>query len=304
MPSTPTWEESCSSRRTTHPSPSRHNSSTISKPKNTSPTPKSPRKKSPTRAKPTPFAKAFLCLRAGWFIAQSLDRGVQHLAISPLELYTCGIILCTITTALFWMKKPLDITTPVVLPMNTTLTTVLSSAGQSAGEPFRNTPLDFAEPQAYVLDSWPRLARLCDPHKAPLLRLPNNGNPQLASLSQRAAIGLVTAAFSTIHFVDWHFAFPTRTEQILWWTACVLAEATLTFHGLLEAKKYRPSRNHSFYLAGYKTRWPWCLFFILPTLQYFVSRLLTVSVAISTLRALPVSSYDSVRWSAMVSHIQ
>jgi hypothetical protein len=249
------------------------------------------------------LAKVFLCFQASWFVAQSISREIQNLAISPLELYTCGVILCTVTTAFFWMKKPLDVTTPIIIPTTTTLVTILSRGGESAREPFRNTPLDFAEPQAYAFDRWPRLARHCGPHKSPLLRLPNDRNPQLASLAQRTCIGLVTAAFSTIHFLDWHFAFPTRAEQILWWTACVLGQATLSFHGLLEANYYRPSRNHSFYLAGYKTRWPRSLFFIVPSSLYLVARFLTIAVAISSLRALPESSYASVRWAAVMPHV-
>lgn len=249
------------------------------------------------------FAKAFLCVQASWFVAQCIGRGIQSLAISPLELYTCGIILCTTATALFWMKKPLDVTTPIVLPTTTPLATILLRGGESAREPFKNTPLDFAEPNAYAFDRLPRLARHYGPHKGPLLRLPNDRNPQLGSLTQRACIGLVTAAFSTIHFVDWHFAFPTRTEQLLWWIACVVAEASLAFHGLLEAKYYRPSRNHTFYLAGYKTRWPLSLFYIVPASLHLVARLMTVIVAISSLRALPVSSYASVQWAAILPHV-
>lgn len=90
----------------------------------------------------------------------------------------------------------------------------------------------------------------------------------------------------------------------MWLTACVLAEATLLFHGLLEVKYYRPSQNHTFYLAGYKTKWPLSLFFIVSILLYLVARLLTIIVVISSMRALPESSYMDVRWLMVVPHVQ
>ena len=255
------------------------------------------------KSKADHFTKTVACLQTGWFVTQCIARACQHLSVSPLELLTCAIILCTVTTYFFWLQKPLDVLTPTYIAIDISMAQILIDAGPKAEKPFRNTPMDFAEPQAYTLDQWPQLARSFGPHRHPLQRSPNDRNPQLYSLTQRMYLGMVVFVFSTSSFLAWNFNFSSREERIIWRTACVISEASLFNHGLLELRNFQKSRNHSLYVEGYKAKWPWTLFFFVPGTLYFCARSLMIAMAFSSLRALPADSYVQVQWSSFIPHI-
>ena len=98
------------------------------------------------------FTKTVACLQAGWFLTQCLARIIQRLSLTPLELATGAILLCTSTTYFFWLRKPLNVQTPTVIVTSYSLSEILLRAGEAAEKPYWNTPLDFAEPRAYVAD--------------------------------------------------------------------------------------------------------------------------------------------------------
>ncbi|KAI9865375.1 MAG: hypothetical protein M1813_002264 [Trichoglossum hirsutum] len=144
------------------------------------------------------FTKTIACLQTFWLIMQCTARLIQHLPVSPLELQTCAITLCTLTTYFLWLHKPLDVDTPTTIAMRTPIVRVLTCAGSAAKEPYRYTPLDFVEPQVHILTLWPRLCRHYGPFKEPLRRIPNDRNPHLYNLYQRAYLGFIVVCFSTI----------------------------------------------------------------------------------------------------------
>lgn len=57
------------------------------------------------------FTKSLALLQIGWFVVQLLSRVVQHLETTPLELFTLGVVACTIISYIHWWAKPLDVNT-------------------------------------------------------------------------------------------------------------------------------------------------------------------------------------------------
>lgn len=57
------------------------------------------------------FTKSVAMLQIGWFIIQLLSRVSQHLETTPLELFTLGVVACTIISYIYWWAKPLDVNT-------------------------------------------------------------------------------------------------------------------------------------------------------------------------------------------------
>lgn len=249
------------------------------------------------------FTKTVACLQAGWFLAQCGARAIQHLSLSPLELATGAILLCTSTIYFFWLRKPLNVCTPTVLSTNHNIKEILLRAGDAAQDPGWNTPLDFAEPSIYTFDQWPALSSLCGPHRKPLDRVPNDRNPATLTFREWVGYGSVLVCFSTSSFLGWHFHFPTEQERLIWRTACIVAEASLFVHAIVEAIAHYKNWHDSLYVGGYKVRWPLGIFFFVPATTYFFARLLLLGVAISTLRSLPLDSYVNVRWSSFIPHI-
>ena len=249
------------------------------------------------------FTKTVACLQAAWFLTQCLARAIQRLSLSPLELATGAILLCTSTTYFFWLRKPLNVQTPTVLTTSYSISQILLRGGEAAEKPYWNTPLDFAEPRVYTFDQWPTLSSLCGPHKKPLDRVPNDRNPETLTFREWVGYGSILILFSTSSFLAWHFHFPTEKERLIWRTACIVAEASLFVHAILEAIAHWRHWHGFFYVGGYKVGWPSSLLFFLPATTYFFARTLLLGVALSSLRSLPLDSFVNVQWSSFIPHI-
>lgn len=258
------------------------------------------------KSKGDKFTKTIACLQTFWFITQCVARIIQRLPVSPLELQTCSIILCTVTTYFLWLYKPLSVQTPTVIPMSIPIGLVLKCAHVSP-DSWRLTPLDFVEPEAHILGLWDRTSRSYGPYKGPICRIPNDMNPCLYDMRQRAYLGLNVIAFSTISFSEWYFKFPSKTEQMMWRCACATAEASLFIHAMSEAignRKRRQMFAEYNYIEGYKLTWPrGILFFWCPFFTYLAARCLIIGLAVTSLRDLPEGCYWTVPWSNFVPHV-
>ena len=256
------------------------------------------------KSKADQFTKTIACLQTGWFVTENIARAIQKLPISPLELTTDAIILCTVAVYFFWLYKPLNVTTPTTLITFTTIETILVRAGAEAEKPFWNTPMDFAEPPSvYTFCNWPSLAKHFRAYAKPFLRIPNDRNPRLYGVSQRIVYSLLVVVFSTLSFAEWHFNFPSEAEKIAWRTSCIVTEASLFVHGIAEAFSHHAPPHDYLYIEGYKLKWPANLIFFVPAAAYFFARMVLIVVAIMSLRALPAESYVNLQWSTFIPHV-
>jgi hypothetical protein len=135
------------------------------------------------RSKADWIVKCIALMQIIWFVAQILGRAIQKLPVTTLELFTLGIVVCTIIAYAAWWDKPFDIRTPTVIDVNAT---VLASM----------TKRD-------------RIELFVGPH-FPL-------NPKLDwRILHYLSIILIFLAFGAVHLLGWNFYFPTAAEQWLW----------------------------------------------------------------------------------------
>ena len=106
------------------------------------------------KSKADKFAKAVAILQTTWLAAQIVTRAIQHLPITPLELFSLALALTSLNTQWFWLNKPLNVSSPTVLPMDAAVTEILLGAGEAAKKPFRDGPLDFIESDIYQGSYW------------------------------------------------------------------------------------------------------------------------------------------------------
>ncbi|KAL8730334.1 MAG: hypothetical protein Q9181_004693 [Wetmoreana brouardii] len=92
------------------------------------------------KSKADQFSKTIACLQTSWFVTECIGRAIKQLPISPLELSTCGIILCTVAVYFFWLHKPLNVTAPTTLVLNYSMATILVRAGADAEKPSGTPP--------------------------------------------------------------------------------------------------------------------------------------------------------------------
>jgi hypothetical protein len=129
------------------------------------------------------------------------------------------------------------------------------------------------------------------------------------SVDEQLLIGvgasLVAVVFGGIHCIAWSFQFPTRIEKILWRSSAIVITCTPAFfstHRLMVWLAYRKGRKQSPPLFGWESTLAgvWLTFIMI---LYLFARLILLTLAIITLRALPLGAYQTVSWTQFIPHI-
>ena len=211
------------------------------------------------------ISKSITSIQIVWFIAQLIGRAVDKLPVTTLELFTAGIIVCTMATYVAWWKKPLDIQRPIALERE-----IPEESLRSLQLKWRTNYKSLTDENDITIDIWSQRYTFLIP-------------------------SLVVMAFGACHLIGWDFYFPTRAEQILWHTSSILCgvipiaiSTIFWFPGDLE-----------------DSSWAEIADWILNTLfgVYFLVRgYLLVEVFVG-LRSVPVDVYRDVNWSAYLPHI-
>ncbi|KAF5309543.1 hypothetical protein D9619_012322 [Psilocybe cf. subviscida] len=70
------------------------------------------------RSKGDTFTKLIVALQTAWFLAQTISRPVQSLAITEIEIITLAYAAFNGAMYAFWWAKPLDVQSPIIVPFN------------------------------------------------------------------------------------------------------------------------------------------------------------------------------------------
>ncbi|KAH6622410.1 hypothetical protein C7974DRAFT_221926 [Boeremia exigua] len=133
------------------------------------------------RSKSDGAVKALALLQATWFVAQVVGRAAQGLPTTTLELFTLGMISCTLCTYIAWWDKPFDVREPVILELSKE--SVIPGRMKSCGR------IDLMYEQ---------------------------GNFRASSRTGMSITVGITLLFGALHLVGWGFFFPTEMERWLW----------------------------------------------------------------------------------------
>jgi hypothetical protein len=266
------------------------------------------------KSKADEISRIITCFQAGWLVLQLLGRAGQGLSITPIELTTISIVGCSFTTLWFWRKKPLDVCEPTRLKADFTIAQVQATAGimrDFVGASFRDTPLDFIEPEPYMSRKWNRMIlrwiEQCGLQTTPIQRIPNDRDPQPSNGKQHMALAVSTAVFASVHLIAWNADFPTSWEVVFWRANCLLMWVLLAVYGTIEVVvicwKEKCTNLGLDTLGGYKRRWPACLWFIVPATLYGLSSIGLIAESIWSLRALPEDAFKTVQWTDYFPHL-
>ncbi|KAK5948824.1 hypothetical protein OHC33_010075 [Knufia fluminis] len=290
--------------------------------------PNIPLKELRDKSKADMCTKALASIQTGWLLVQIVARAAQHLPVTPMELTSAALAMTSLTTLWFWRDKPLDAQAPYLVDVRSKpgtshqaagsqdcdkqQTTIVEVEDQSVrtGSSAVSLPLDHVEPGIYISRKWSRrvFRWICQVglQKPKLDRIPNDRDPQLLGFKQHATLGVATAAFATIHFVDWHFHFATLTEQWIWRANCILMCGLLAVYGTAEVViccRENYSKLGLDTAGGYKLRFPAGLWFFIPGSMYFMARLLLIGAVFAGMRALPRGAFQEVQWTTFLPHI-
>jgi hypothetical protein len=154
--------------------------------------------------------KSLALLQAFWFIVNLLSRWSLALAITILELYTLGIVICGVVTFSASWEKPFDVNVPIIL----------------------QPPENFLWSGGYVIDRVDEYLDDISIEKEPTV------------LWAGICLSLV---FGAIHIAAWNFHFASFAEQLIWRIASVSCTAIPVFL-LLSAGYLKINAVHWWYV--------------------------------------------------------
>lgn len=171
------------------------------------------------------FMRLITAVQITWFCVNIVGRLAQRLAITVIEVTTVAFIYCALFTMFFWRHKPADVETAETLHTNATMKEILVAGGESAREPYRQTPLDFASRREWA---WSRyLAHFQNATVArfrsrivPIDHISSMTTPEIPFWIFRLGT-LAVIGYCCLFVPPWNSSFPTRAEQILWRIATV-----------------------------------------------------------------------------------
>ncbi|KAF8641737.1 hypothetical protein AX16_009814 [Volvariella volvacea WC 439] len=126
-----------------------------------------------------------------------------------------------------------------------------------------------------------------------------NLHDRLLATISGSAIGVV---FGAIHLIGWNFQFPTTTEQWLWRASSLILTIVPFLLVLTSALALAPKRLRVESLEYVVLAFAYPCLFLGPPL-YFAARFVLLFLAFFTLRSLPDSAYQNVRWTEFIPHI-
>lgn len=111
--------------------------------------------------------------------------------------------------------------------------------------------------------------------------------------------------FGAVHCLAWNFSFPSHGEQILWRTASlgIVGSCAAFFYTsfLFHIGDAKPGDLKGFIILIFIVLGS--VPFVLAVFVYPVSRITLFVLAVTTLRSLPSSAFDTVDWVELVPHI-
>ncbi len=171
------------------------------------------------KAKADWFLKSIAVAQISWLLLSVIVRAATHLPITQLEICTSAFSLLAIATYLANWSKPKDVGRPVQFKMLADI--YQCEARKYCGEPFLR--------RLY----WPSQSGKAD-IDGQLRKRIENDFVRLEGLLPPMSITMAisTAIFGGLHCLAWNFAFPTKTEMMIWMIASVLS-ATIPLTALL-----------------------------------------------------------------------
>jgi hypothetical protein len=215
------------------------------------------------RSKTDQLSKLITCVQILWFIIQLTGRAVQHLPTTNLELFTLGIVVCSLGTyAAFW-QRPQDISLPITI-----------SVGE--GKAFRDV---FGESVSIrTMVPWDL----------------EHGVSKKHSFLSYCLSAIITGLFGACHLIGWDFLYPSSVEQLLWRIfsiSCVVLPLLLLFLWVTFDNIGFPSSLVDNYLVN-----------LLVFLYISARAYLLVAIFVS-LRSVPAGVYETVNWSLYFPHL-
>ena len=213
-----------------------------------------------SRSKSDGVVKLIALLQIMWFGLQALFRAIQHLQVTQLEIMTVAFFVMAVLTYAIWWNRPQDIEYPIIMTLQNAGNKIETSEGVNV---VTKTP---GGRKAWFLDE---------------------KRDTWFETSQLVLIVLIAPLFGAIHCLAWNAPFPTSKEALAW-RICAVATTSLplvefALVTIFYGTQYDGSNLESFMLVA-------------PLLAYAIARITLITLAFTSLRALPADAFQTIAW--------
>ncbi|KIJ08386.1 hypothetical protein PAXINDRAFT_23589, partial [Paxillus involutus ATCC 200175] len=234
------------------------------------------------RSKSDGLGKAILVIQLSWFILQIVARGMNHLAITLLEIDTLAMAALSFLLFFFWWSKPMAPGRPHTFYLMPT--SMLRDAreirrfvviyGLQALIPRELRARTFVGGGSILSDIWREEivgGRL--------------GSGEVDRKYGLSALLIVWVIFGALHLIAWDFQFPSQAEKIIWRVASLTLVASPCVFFLTFKSDFMAVIALFVVCIG------------------VVARVVLLVVMLASLRYLPASAYQTVSWTSYVPHL-
>ncbi|KAI0143728.1 hypothetical protein GGR57DRAFT_518206, partial [Xylariaceae sp. FL1272] len=152
-------------------------------------------------------AKVVMGLHITWFAVRLLSRVSAQLPITPLEIFTASIVLCSLGSMACWLSKPSDVRTRITIHARASrdeITQTCLEIGTELNQPY-NPVFDIFQRASIHMGN----------------ALPYGEYPSL-NLMHKVLFFMFGKGFAACHLMGWNAWFPTRGELVGWRIASLL----------------------------------------------------------------------------------
>ena len=239
------------------------------------------------------LAKSLVLLQTSWFVIQCIARGIEHLPLTHLEIITLAYAAMNFVIYIFWWYKPHNVNRPVRV----------FRRGPSERQPPVEEPISetreltweviwygLAMVLKFIAGDQDRGVRLSREDRVPMFWGNSTGEVLIADTIM-FGLGIY---FGAIHCIAWSFSFPTDAELLMWQISCVAITAVPAYFFL----------GFFFIVVLESVIASVIVITTLPALiLYIIARAVTLVLAFTSLRGLPLGAYETVHWTTFIPHI-
>jgi hypothetical protein len=213
------------------------------------------------------IAKSLACLQVVWLATQVASRSAHHQAVTLLEVSTMAYVMCALIAYGFWWNRPQNCAIPVIVECSDGAMGKMSPStyGVWVGTMFEFICSGRHWIHPGELGIW----------KCALLFV------------------LAPSVFGAVHVASWNIAHPTDTEVWLWRGSTVACLVIPILFALVVYLRATVILNGRYTIS--------CMHVLV--LAYILVRMYMLVEDFLSLRALPSSVFDTVKWSSFVPHI-
>ncbi|KAI0057736.1 hypothetical protein BV25DRAFT_1919919 [Artomyces pyxidatus] len=232
------------------------------------------------------LSKAIAILQTLWFVIQCIARRAEGLPITQLEVMTLAYTTITVAMYAFWWYKPLNVSGPVRVSVET-----LPESEPSKEEEWYYRIFDVMTGTQDVLVDLRRESRVPTFY--------GGDGSRFNEITSDVVALFVAMVFGAVHCAAWNYIFPSIAEQHIWRisSAAIVAVPAAMLVALLLS--FGPPEDSAWGPVGLVL---FGLIFTFSGPVYIAARSLLLALSFTTLRSLPAEAYETVQWTLRIPH--